>query len=283
MRGASRTGTAGMIVLTAVAAIIALAPVAGAHAQHYPQRPLRVVVPFVPGGTMDFIGHNLAPKLARSLGQNVFIDNRSGAGGAIGTDAVAKSPPDGYTILIASSGHTSLPSISKNLPYDPVKDFAPITLAVRSVGNVLIVHPSVPARSVQQLIALAKAHPGKLSYGSGGVGHVMHFSAESFNMMAGIRMTNVHYKGLGQAMIDLVAGRIELTFASTATGLPQVRSGKLRVLGISAPTRWSEGFGLRSSTRRYCEAGDLAGRSMSGSPMARGGKRFCGCTAETCR
>ena len=206
-------------------------------AKDYPSRPIRLVVPFVPGGTLDFIGHNLGPKIARSLGQNLFIDNRSGAGGAIGTDAVAKSPPDGYTILIASSGHTSLPSLSKNLPYDPVKDFAPITLTVRSVGNVLIVHPSVPARSVQQLIALAKAHPGKLSYGSGGVGHVMHFSAESFSMAAGIRMMHVPYKGLGQAMIDLIAGRIELTFASTATGLPHVRSGKLRVLGISAPTR----------------------------------------------
>ena len=206
----------------------------------YPSRPIRVAVPFVPGGTMDFIGHNLAPKLARALGQNLFVDNRSGAGGAIGTDAVAKSPPDGYTILLMSSGHTSLPSVSKNLPYDPVKDFAPITLAVRNVGNLLIIHPSVPARSVQQLIALAKAHPGKLSYGSGGVGHVMHFSAESFNMMAGIRMMHVPYKGLGQAMIDLIAGRIELTFSSTATGLPHVRSGKLRVLGISAPARWSE-------------------------------------------
>jgi len=226
------------------AALLACAPAASfaqqQAAKDYPSKPIRLLVPFVAGAGVDIIAHVLGPKIARVVGQNLFLDNRGGASGAIGTNAVAKSPPDGYTILLMSSGHTSLPSISKNLPYDPVKDFAPITLAVRNVGNLLIVHPSVPARSVQQLIALAKAHPGKLSYGSGGVGHVMHFSAESFSMMAGIQMTHVPYKGLGQAMIDLVAGRIELTFSSTATGLPHVRSGKLRVLGISAPERWSE-------------------------------------------
>ncbi len=234
----SRAGAFWCAVLLACASAASVAQQQAA--KDYPSRPIRLVVPFAPGGTMDFIGHNLGQKIAPALGQNLFIDNRSGAAGAIGTDAVAKSPPDGYTILLTSSGHTSLPSISKNLPYDAVKDFTPITLAVRSVGNLLVVHPSVPARSVQQLIALAKAHPGKLSYGSGGVGHVMHFSAESFNMIAGTQMTHVPYRGLGQAIIDLLAGRIEVCFASAATSLAHVRSGKLRVLGISAPVRWSE-------------------------------------------
>ena len=233
----SKTGVLCCAVLLACASAASFGQQA---AKDYPSRPIRVVVPFVPGGTMDFIGHNLAPKLARALGQNLFIDNRSGASGTIGIDAVAKSPPDGHTILLMSSGHTILPILSKNLPYDPVKDFAPIALVVRNVGNLLIVHPSVPARSVQELIALAKAHPGKLSFGSGGVGHVMHFSAESFNIMAGIRMMHVPYKGLGQVLIDLIAGRIDLSFSSTSTGMPHVRAGKLRVLGISAPTRWSE-------------------------------------------
>ncbi len=226
------------------AALLACAPAASfgqqQAAKDYPSKPIRLVVPFVAGGTMDFIGHALAQKIAPVVGRNLFIDNRAGAGGAIGTDVVAKSPPDGYTILLTSSGHTILPNVAKSLPYDPVKDFTPITLVARSAGSVLVVHPSVPARSVREFVALARAHPGKLNYGSGGVGHVMHFAAESFNLMAGTKLTHVPYKGVGQAIIDLLTGRIEVGIVSTTSVLPHIRSGKLRALGITAPVRWSE-------------------------------------------
>ena len=189
---------------------------------------------------MDIIGRLLGQKIAPVIGENLFIDNRGGAGGAIGTDVVAKSPPDGYTILLTSSSHAILPSIMKNLPYDPVKDFAPITLVARSVGSVLAVHPSVPARSVQEFIALAKAHPGKLNYSSGGVGSVSHFVNESFNLMAGTQITHVPYKGSGQAIIDLLAGHIDVCVITAAVVVAHIRSGKLRALGITAPVRWSE-------------------------------------------
>ncbi len=209
-------------------------------AKDYPSKPIRLVVPFVPGGPMDFIGHTLGQKIAPVIGQNLFVDNRPGAGGAIGTEVVAKSPRDGYTILLTSSSHTTLPSVLKNLPYDPVKDFTPITLVNRSFGFVLVVHPSVPARSVKEFVALAKANPGKLNYPSAGVGHVLQFAFESFNMMAGTQITHVPYKGIGQAINDLLAGRIEVGLISARSVLPHVRSGKLRPLGITTAARWSE-------------------------------------------
>ena len=225
------------------AALLACSPAASwaqQAAKDYPSRPIRLVVPYAPGGTMDFIGHVLGQKLASALGQNLFLDNRAGAGGAIGTDAVAKAAPDGYTILVTSSAHAMLPSISKKLPYDAVKDLAPIALVARGVGSVLVVHPSVPARSVREFIALAKARPGMLNYGSGGVGSVTHFGPESFSLAAGIRMTHVPYKGVGQAIIDIIAGRVEVGVVSATVVLAHIRSGKLRALGITAPARWSE-------------------------------------------
>lgn len=209
-------------------------------AKDYPSRPIRLVVPFVAGGSMDFIGQVLGQKIAPVIGQNLFIDNRSGAGGAMGTSVVAKSAPDGYTILLASSGHAILPSISKSLPYDAVKDFTPITLVANSAGTVLVVHPSVPARSVKEFIALAKGHPGKLNYGSGGMGHVMHFAAESFNVRTGTQLVHVPYRGVGQAIIDLIAGRTDVGFVSATVSVPHIQSGKLRPLAITAPARWSE-------------------------------------------
>ncbi|MDP2706240.1 MAG: tripartite tricarboxylate transporter substrate binding protein, partial [Burkholderiales bacterium] len=174
------------------------------------------------------------------IGQNLFIDNRAGAGGSIGTAVVAKSKPDGYTILLQSSAHGSLPSTYKSLPYDPVKDFTPITLVANSAGFVLVVHPSVPARSVKELIALAKAQPGKLNYGSGGVGGTLHFAAEAFNVMAGTQIAHVPYKGGSAAVIDLVAGRVDAVISPGMVVLPYIRSGKLRALGITAQARWSE-------------------------------------------
>ena len=226
------------------AALLACAPAAGLAQQQttkeYPSKPIRLVVPVAAGGPMDFIGHALGPKIAPVIGQNLFIDNRVGGGGAIGTDMVAKSPPDGHTILLTSSGHTILPSVSKRLPYDAVKDFAPITLVARNVGLLLVVHPSVPARTVQEFIALAKAHPGKLNYGSAGVGTVMHFGIEAFNLVAGTHLTHVPYKGVAPSVVDLIAGRIDVSTLSAKSAAAHVQSGKLRALAIAAATRWSE-------------------------------------------
>jgi tripartite-type tricarboxylate transporter receptor subunit TctC len=232
------------IRLYSCAALIACAPAASfaqpQPGKDYPSKAIRLIVPYAPGGPMDFIGHVLGQKIGLSVGQNLFVDNRAGAGGAIGTEAVARAAPDGYTMLLSSSSHATLPSLVKSLPYDPVKDFMPVTLLMRSVGYMLTVHPSVPARSVKEFIALAKAHPGSLNYGSGGVGNVMQLSAESFSLVAEIKLTHVPYKGVGQAIIDLLAGRIEVCFVTARSGLQHVRAGKLRALGISAPTRWSE-------------------------------------------
>ena len=226
------------------AVLIACAPAASfgqqQAAKDYPSKPFRLVVPYASGGGIDFVGNLLARKIVPAIGQNLFLDNRAGAGGAIGTDAVAKSKPDGYTILLQSSAHTSLPSTYKSLPYDPVKDFTPITLVANSAGFVLAVHPSVPARSVKELIALAKAQPGKLNYGSGGVGGTLHFAAEAFNVMAGTQIAHVPYKGGGAAIHDLLAGRIDLIISPGMVVLPYIRSGKMRALGITATVRWSE-------------------------------------------
>lgn len=226
------------------AVLLACAPAASfaqqQAAKDYPSRPIRLVVPYTPGGPMDFIGHVLGQKIAPVLGQNLFLENRPGGGGAIGTETVARSAPDGYTILLSSSSHATLQSLFKNLPYDAVKDFTPITLLMRSVGYLLAVHPSVPARSIPEFIALAKAHPGQLNYGSGGIGNTMQFAAESFSLAAGTKLTHVPYKGVGQAIIDLLAGRIEVCFVSARSGLTHVRAGKLRALGISSLARWSE-------------------------------------------
>jgi len=209
-------------------------------AKDYPSRPIRLLVPYASGGGLDFVGHVLGRKIASSVGQNLFLDNRGGAGGAIGTDLVAKAPPDGYTILLTSSAHATLPSVMKSLPYDPVKDFAPITLAANSAGFVLVVHPSVPAHSVKQLIALAKAQPGKLNYGSSGVGGVIQLATEAFNVAAGTKIAHVPYKGVGVAVIDLLAGRIDMIISPGTVALSHIRAGKLRALGITATVRWSD-------------------------------------------
>lgn len=225
------------------AAVLASWPVCAATPpaiqRDYPTKPIRVVVPYAAGGPMDFIARTLGRKMIPALGQNMMIDNRPGAGGALGADVVAKSAPDGYTILHTSSSHASLPVITKSLPYDAVKDFVPISLIVNSVGFLLVAHPSVPARSVQELIVSAKAQPGKYNYGSGGIGNVMHFAAEIFNITAGTKMTHVPYKGVGQAITDLVGGRIDICFGPGTVLVPYVKAGKLKALAITAPARWN--------------------------------------------
>ena len=213
---------------------------AQAVSSDYPNRPIRMVVPYAAGGPMDYIGRTLGQKMAPSLGQNFFIDNRAGAGGAIGSDIVAKALPDGYTLLNTSSSHASLMVVSKSLPYNPTKDFVPVTLVARSVGFVLAAHPSVSARTLQEFIADAKANPTKYNYGSAGVGNVMQFAAEFVTASAGTKITHVPYKGVSQALTDLVAGRIEVSFGSATALLPFIKSGKLKALAITGQTRWDQ-------------------------------------------
>jgi tripartite-type tricarboxylate transporter receptor subunit TctC len=207
---------------------------------NWPDHPIRVVVPYAAGGPMDFIGHTLGQKIQASLGQNFVIDNRAGAGGSIGADIVAKAPPDGYTLLDTSSSHASLPVVMKSLPYDSIKDFAPITLVANSVGFIMAAHPQVPANTLPEFIKLAKANPGKYTFGSGGVGNVMQFAAEFFDASAGTKLTHVPYKGVGQAITDLLGGRIDICFGPATALKSFVQSGKLKAYGITAKQRWSE-------------------------------------------
>ncbi len=206
-------------------------------APDYPNKPIRGIVPFVPGGPNDVIGRLVGQKMMAAWGHNLIIDNRAGAGGIIGTELVAKSPPDGYTVLISTSAHALLPAFNK-LPYDPVRDFAAITTSSRVPGYLLGVHPSMPVRSVKELIALAKKNPGKLNYGSSGLGGVLHVAQETFNAVAGIKMTVVHYKGIGQLITDLAGGHIDLAFLTLATAAGMAKSGKIRAIAISGKNRW---------------------------------------------
>jgi tripartite-type tricarboxylate transporter receptor subunit TctC len=174
------------------------------------------------------------------LGQPIVIDNRAGAGGAIGTDLVAKSAPDGYTLLNTSSSHASLPVVSASLPYDPLKDFAPITLVANSVGFVVAARPDLPVKNLKELLADAKANPGKYTFGSGGVGNVMHFAGEFLASSADVKMTHVPFKGVSQSLNDLVAGRIDFVIGAPTAVLPLIKAGKLKALAITARKRWSE-------------------------------------------
>ncbi len=206
----------------------------------YPNRPIRIVIPYVAGGPMDFIGRTLGQRLTPVVGQSFIVDNKPGAGGALGSDIVAKSPPDGYTILDTSSSHASLPIVSPALPYDPIKDFQPITLVANSVGFVIATRPDLPAKNLQEFIVDAKANPDKYTYGSGGIGNVMHFATEFFNNSAGIKMVHVPYKGVGQALTDLMSGRIDVFIGPGTAIAPYVKAGKIKALAITANKRWTE-------------------------------------------
>ena len=211
-----------------------------ALSKEYPNRSIRVVVPYVAGGPMDFIGRYLGQKLQTSMGQTFVLDNRPGAGGAIGTDIVAKSLTDGYTILNTSSSHSSLPVVSSSLPYDPIKDFQPITQIASSVGFIISVRNDLPAKTFMEFINDAKANPGKYNYGSGGVGNVMQFAAEYLNTTAGMKTQHVPFKGVGQALTEVIAGRIDYVLGPANTVLPFIKSGKIRALAITSKKRWSE-------------------------------------------
>lgn len=203
-------------------------------AQSFPAKPVRIVVPYPPGGPLDDVARALGQKLSPVWGQQVLIDNRSGAGGSIGADVVAKSPPDGYTMVLANSGPMTINvSLRKDLPYDPQKDFAPVTQII-SGPMVLVVHPSLPVKSVKELIALARAHPGKLNYASAGVGNLQHLGMEHLQALAKVKMNHVPYKGAAPAFIDTLSGRIDLQFANIVGVLPHVENKRVRAIAISS-------------------------------------------------
>jgi len=219
-----------------VAGALATAAI-GLHAQTYPAKTIRYVVPFPAGGTTDVLGRIIGVKLSEAWGQQVIIDNRPGAGGGVGSEIAAKAPPDGYTLLGGTiSSHSINISLYSRLGYHPLRDFAPVTRLVM-VANVLTVHPSLPVRTVKEFTALAKARPGQLRYGSAGAGTSQHLSGELFDMMAGTKMVHVPYKGGVAAMTDLMGGQIELAFENAPNAVPHIKAGKLRAIGVTTATR----------------------------------------------
>ena len=208
-------------------------------AADYPAKPLRMIVPFPPGPALDLVARLVAQKMSVVFAQQVIVDNRSGANGAIGSELVARAAPDGYTILAATaSTHVTSVFLTRNLPYDPVRDFTPITAAVEAV-TCLAAHPSLPANSVKELIAYAKRNPGKLSYGSSGVGSVFQMLGELFKQTAGVDIVHVPYKGVAPAVADLIGGQIPLTFTAVSNALPYASTGKLKLLAILEPQRYA--------------------------------------------
>jgi len=203
----------------------------------YPTKPIRLVVPFTPGGSTDILARAIGQELTRAWGQSVIVDNVPGAGGAIGADKVAKAPADGYTLLMGHIGTLAVnPSLYPKLPYNPVKDFAPVAWVAR-VPNVLVVHPSVAAKNVQELVALAKAKPGQLNYGSGGNGSAANLATEYFKLQTGVTMVHIPYKGTAPAVTDLIGGQIQVLFTGAPAVIGHVKSGQLRALAVSSPKR----------------------------------------------
>ncbi len=215
---------------------LTLAIAGWAHAQSWPAKPIHVVVPSPPGGPPDLILRMLAPKM--SLGQPLVIENRAGAGGIVGTAYVAKTPADGYTWLFTTASHVNSSPFNDNVPFDPVRDFTHVTLAAQNYGQALIVPPATPFRTVQDLIAYARANPGKLNYGSAGIGTASHIPAELMKAMAGVDVVGVQYKGVAEVMTDVLTGRIDLFFVGTQIAAQQAHAGKVRVLVLTGAKRW---------------------------------------------
>jgi tripartite-type tricarboxylate transporter receptor subunit TctC len=220
-----------------VTALIVYLITTAAFAQQYPSKPIRLVVGFAAGGPSDVAARTIGQKLTEKWGQQVIIDIRPGAGGNIATEIVAKAPADGYTLLEPAFAHAVNPFLYPKLPFDAVKDFAPILLFA-SIANVLVVHPSVPAHSVKELIALAKTRPGQLTVGSSGNGTASHLAAELLNLMGGIKTTHVPYKGLAPAHTEIMGGQLSMLFDGIVTGMPAVKAGRLRALGVTTVKRW---------------------------------------------
>ena len=218
-------------------ATLATAYALAAGAQNYPTKPVRIVVPFPAGGGVDLTARTVSQKLTDYLGQQVVIDNRAGAAGTIGAEHVAKSAPDGYTLLVAGPGSVAVaPLLFPKLGYNPLKDLAPITMLV-TMPYIIVAHPSVPAKNAAELIALAKANPGKLNMASGGAGTGQHLAGEFFNVLAGIKMIHIPYKGTAPAIADIMGGHADLTFSDPSV-LPQLQAGRLKVLGVSGTKRY---------------------------------------------
>ena len=208
-----------------------------AYAQNYPTKPVRFIVPFPPGGGNDTIARLVAQKLSAALGQQVIVDNRPGAGGTIGAEAAARSPGDGYTMFLAGvATHGINPNMRKKMPYDALKDFEAVSL-IASAPLLVVVHPSLPVKNVKDLIAVAKAKPGQINYASNGPGSSSHLAVELFDMMAGVKLTHIPYKGLAPALTDLLSGEISVMFSSAVAALPQVKSGRLRAIAMTGAKR----------------------------------------------
>jgi tripartite-type tricarboxylate transporter receptor subunit TctC len=236
---------------TAVVAFAAGAALWPAQAQDYPNRPITLVIPFAPGGSTSIVGRGIAEKMSELLGEKIVIDNRPGAGGTVGTKAVAKSDPDGYTLVLGYTGTLAIgPSLYKKAGYDPRKDFAPIGM-IGNAPNSLVVHPSVPAKSVAELIAYAKQNPGKVSFGSAGAGTASHITGEYFARSAGISLVHIPYKGTGPALVDLIGGHIPMAFAPIPASHANVSAGTLRALAVTSSTR----SGLLPEVPTIAEAG----------------------------
>jgi tripartite-type tricarboxylate transporter receptor subunit TctC len=221
-----------------VALVCAMSAFAARAAESYPNRPLRMIVPYAPGGNTDVLARLIAQRLGSAVGQQVVVDNRPGGNTLIGTELLARAPADGYTMMLTTLTFTVVPTLYRKLPYDAVKDFAPLTLAV-TLPNVLVIHPGVPAKSLKELIAHAKANPGKMSYASTGSGTSPHLSMELLKTMAGIDLVHVPYKGGGPAMTDLIGGQIAAQFIGLPVAIPHMSSGKLRALGVTSNKRAS--------------------------------------------
>jgi tripartite-type tricarboxylate transporter receptor subunit TctC len=221
------------------AALVLLAGVlSGAHApaQSYPSKPVRLIVPYAPGGVADLMSRILAQRLGVTYSQQVVVDNRPGSGGHIGDELALKAPADGYTIMFGTTTHNAAYAMYSKLAYDPAKDLQPVIL-VAEIQGVLVVHPSLPTRTVREFLALARARPGELNYGSAGAGSATHIAAELFKAMAGVQLTHIPYKGSSPAMTDLIGGQIQLMFENVPTALPFLKANKIRALGVTSKTR----------------------------------------------
>lgn len=218
-------------------ATIALAAASATLAQPFPSKPLRIIVPFGAGSTIDIMARTIAPKLTEALGQNVIVENRAGAGGAIGLEATARAPKDGHTLSIGALGPLAVnPSLYARMPFDPVKDFSPVTILATG-PMIIVVHPNVPARNAKELVALAKARLGKLNYGSPGIGTTNHMAGELLNLAAGIKLVHVPYKGNAEALTDLLGGQLDIVFTGLPPAQPHIQAGKLRAVATTGTKR----------------------------------------------
>ena len=228
-------------IYSACAVVSAILCAAGTSARaqqiKYPVKPVRIIVPYAPGGGADVVARVISQKLGETFAQSIVVDNRAGGGGTIGSETAVRATPDGYTLAFVSGAYTTMAAVHK-LPYDPVKDITPIVL-VGEASSIAVVHPSVPIKSIKELVAYAKANPGKLNYGSGGTGGFSHLLVGLFELMANVRMTHIPYKGTGPALTDLLGGQLQVIFGSTPSTAPHVKSGRLRALGVTSKERSS--------------------------------------------